>query len=145
MLKIASLSLFTATASAATATTTRYWDCSGGACGCGWGAGNSPVMCHSNAMFRAPGGNPHGAIFYGSAAISGALGGKGWKGPGCKKCFKVSAQGKTVVLRGTNVCPDEPVCTDRKAHFDIAAPGYDDMRFSRANTCTSREWGEPAL
>merc|ERR1711935_202341 len=72
-------------------------------------------------------------------------GGKGWKGAGCKKCFKVSAQGKTVVLRGTNVCPDEPVCTDRKAHFDIAAPGYDDMRFSRANTCTTREWGEPAL
>ena len=72
MLKLTSLGLFTATASALTATTTRYYDCSGGACGCGWGP-DKPVMCHSNAMFKAPGGNPHGALFYGTAAISGLL------------------------------------------------------------------------
>ena len=57
------------------ASTTRYWDCSGGACGCGFGDPNKPVHCHSNAMFAAPAGNEHGAKFYGGAAISQQLGG----------------------------------------------------------------------
>ena len=36
------------------ATTTRYWDCSGGACGCGFGNKDFPTMCSSNALFKAP-------------------------------------------------------------------------------------------
>merc|ERR1711981_1073957 len=52
------------------ATTTRYWDCSGGSCGCGYGDPNHPAMCNSNALFAAPGGNEYGATFYGTAALS---------------------------------------------------------------------------
>ena len=39
------------------ATTTRYWDCSGGSCGCGFGNKDFPTMCSSNALFKAPNGN----------------------------------------------------------------------------------------
>ena len=52
--------------SAGTATTTRYWDCSGGACGCAYlpsGPG-SETHCNSNAMFAAPAGNEYGASLY---------------------------------------------------------------------------------
>ena len=52
------------------ASTTRYWDCSGGSCGCGFGNKDQPTHCHSNALFTAPDGNPYGAKFYGSAALS---------------------------------------------------------------------------
>lgn len=74
-----------------TASTTRYWDCSGGACGCGFGNSKQPTHCHSNAMFPAPAGNEYGAKFYGSAALSKPLGGGDWLAPGCGKCFRVSA------------------------------------------------------
>lgn len=73
------------------ATTTRYWDCSGGACGCGFGNPKQPTHCHSNAMFVAPVGNVYGAKFYGSAALSKELGGGDWLSSGCGKCFKVTA------------------------------------------------------
>jgi len=53
-----------------TASTTRYWDCSGGACGCGFGTNNNYAYCHSNAMFEAPSGNQWGAKYYGAAALS---------------------------------------------------------------------------
>ena len=52
------------------ASTTRYWDCSGGSCGCGFGDPNQPTHCHTNSMFAAPEGNEWGATFYGSAALS---------------------------------------------------------------------------
>ena len=58
------------TVSSGTATTTRYWDCSGGACGCAFGDSNSPVHCHTNAMFTAPAGNDYGASHYGTTAVS---------------------------------------------------------------------------
>jgi hypothetical protein len=61
-----------------TATTTRYWDCSGGACGAGYGNPKEPTFCESNAMFVAPKGNKYKAIYYGTAAISKALGGGNW-------------------------------------------------------------------
>lgn len=74
-----------------TASTTRYWDCSGGACGCGFGPAGNETYCHSNALFAAPAGNQWGAEFYGSAALSQQLGGGDWQAPGCGKCFKVTA------------------------------------------------------
>ena len=77
--------------SSGTASTTRYWDCSGGACGCGFGTNNRYEMCHSNALFAAPQGNQYGAKFYGTAALSAALGGGNWQAEGCGKCFKVTA------------------------------------------------------
>jgi len=57
-------------ASAGSASTTVYWDCSGGACGCGFGNPSKPTHCHTAALFAAPGGNKYGAQFYGGAAIS---------------------------------------------------------------------------
>lgn len=108
---------------AATATTTRYWDCSGGACGCAYlpshlgGDSDEPAHCYSNAPFAAPHGNSYGATFYGTAAVSAALGGDYWLGPACDKCWKVTGTSNipgydtttvtTLVLRGTNFCPPE--------------------------------------
>ena len=133
-----------------TATTTRYWDCSGGSCGCSFvptGLGeNEPVHCHSNAMFVAPSDNPFGATYYGAAAISEALGGGNWMSSGCGKCWKVAgysshtASTTTLVLKGTNYCPpSNSLCSNGKAHFDIAAPGFDVTEFSLSNTCSTRE------
>jgi hypothetical protein len=141
-----------------TATTTRYWDCSGGACGCAYLPNDdpaSPAHCYGNAMFDAPTNNPYGAKFYGTAAVSEALfqgGGSYWLGEGCGKCWKVTGTSNTpgyegvettLVLKGTNVCPPENVqCSNGKVHFDIAAPGFDVLAFSLANSCAEREPGE---
>mmetsp|Transcript_12478 Transcript_12478/g.19741 ORF Transcript_12478/g.19741 Transcript_12478/m.19741 type:complete len:406 (-) Transcript_12478:252-1469(-) len=138
--------------SALTATTTRYWDCSGGACACSYIptglSTNEPSHCHSNAMFAAPTGNPHGATYYGAAAISATLGGGNWMAEGCGKCWKVTgtsnARGyegetSTLVLKGTNFCPDvNPLC-GAGAHFDIAVPGFDVLAYSFAHECPTRE------
>ena len=145
------------TGGARTATTTRYWDCSGGSCGCSYiptGLSESePAFCHSNAMFTAPSNNPYGAKFYGTAAISESLGGGNWMSSGCGKCWKVTGTSNvpgfsgvktTVVLKGTNFCPNENPACARGPHFDIAAPGFDVLAFSFANTCSSREPEEAA-
>lgn len=141
------------------ATTTRYWDCSGGACGCaylpfGTGTDNKPAMCHSNAMFKAPPSNPHGAAFYGTAAISQGLGGGNWLAEGCGKCWKVKGKSNapgyegvktTLVLKGTNFCPPgNTMCAGSNPHFDISAPGFDVTEFSFSNTCAEREAAESA-
>jgi len=135
-----------------TATTTRYWDCSGGACACSYIptglTTNEPSHCHSNAMFAAPSGNPYGATYYGAAAISATLGGGNWMAEGCGKCWKVTGTSNalgyegdtsTLVLKGTNFCPDgNPMCR-AGAHFDIAAPGFDVLAYSFAHECPTRE------
>merc|ERR1711998_60088 len=118
-----------------TASTTRYWDCSGGACGCGFGNAKQPTFCHANGMFAAPSGNEHGAKFYGTAALSQQLGGGDWQADGCGKCFKVTYGGSTVVLKGTNYCPPSNSVCNGQAHFDIAAPGYDYPGASESNPC----------
>eukprot|EP00586_Coscinodiscus_wailesii_P004534 CAMPEP_0172486228 /NCGR_PEP_ID=MMETSP1066-20121228/14708_1 /TAXON_ID=671091 /ORGANISM="Coscinodiscus wailesii, Strain CCMP2513" /LENGTH=361 /DNA_ID=CAMNT_0013252045 /DNA_START=174 /DNA_END=1259 /DNA_ORIENTATION=- len=129
-----------------TATTTRYWDCSGGSCGCGYGQSSNPIHCESGALFRAPSNNVHGAQYYGSAAVSAALGGDNWQGPACGKCFKLTALGKTIVVKATNFCPSgNAACENGKAHFDIAAPGFDFSGTSLSNTCTSAYPGDTAL
>ena len=146
-----------ASAQSRTATTTRYWDCSGGTCGCSYirtGLSESePSFCHSNAMFAAPSNNPYGAKFYGTAAISESLGGGNWMSSGCGKCWKVTGTSNvpgfsgvrtTLVLKGTNFCPNEnPMCR-QGPHFDIAAPGFDVLEFSFSNTCPRREPDEAA-
>ena len=138
-----------------TASTTRYWDCSGGACGCAYipidyNEGDEiPVShCYSNALFRAPDDNEYGAKFYGTAAISAALGGDWWMFPKCGRCFKVTGQGwdgesTTLVLRAANFCPPgNAPCENGNAHFDIAAPGFDYDGASLSNTCSRLESAE---
>ncbi|KAL7551271.1 hypothetical protein ACHAWF_014456, partial [Thalassiosira exigua] len=140
------------------ATTTRYWDCSGGACGCAYlplgpGSDSTPAHCHSNAMFAAPAGNQYGAAFYGAAAVSrflwdGNTNAGDWLGEGCGKCWQVTGasnigpdvgQSTTLVLKGTNICPTG-ICNDNgKAHFDIAAPGFDVLEYSWSNSCETVE------
>ncbi|KAL3815299.1 hypothetical protein ACHAXA_006801 [Cyclostephanos tholiformis] len=146
------------TGGARTATTTRYWDCSGGSCGCSYIptglSGAEPAMCHSNAMFVAPSNNPYGAKFYGTAAISESLGGGNWMSSGCGKCWKVtgtsnvpgfSGLSTTLVLKGTNFCPNENPMCKQGPHFDIAAPGFDVLEFSFSNACSRREPNEAAV
>eukprot|EP00551_Chaetoceros_affinis_P006935 CAMPEP_0203683208 /NCGR_PEP_ID=MMETSP0090-20130426/47400_1 /ASSEMBLY_ACC=CAM_ASM_001088 /TAXON_ID=426623 /ORGANISM="Chaetoceros affinis, Strain CCMP159" /LENGTH=721 /DNA_ID=CAMNT_0050552337 /DNA_START=1352 /DNA_END=3517 /DNA_ORIENTATION=- len=127
------------------ASTTRYWDCSGGSCGCGYipQGSSDPAHCPSNALFNAPSGNRYGAKFYGTAAISMSLGGRDWL-KGCGQCFKVSGTGNvggmsgkqtTLVLKSANFCPDgNPLCK-AGPHFDIAAPGFDVRGASLSNNC----------
>lgn len=139
------------------ATTTRYWDCSGGACGCAYlpfeGDDSRPAHCYSNAMFEAPADNIYGAKFYGTAAVSPILfdpdNRSSWRGEGCGKCWKVTGTANlndqdttstTLVLKGANVCPSvNTLCSGNKVHFDIAAPGFDVLAFSLAHECAERE------
>lgn len=125
------------------ATTTRYWDCSGGSCGCGYKKNGRNVHCESNAMFKAPRNNKYGAKFYGAAALSPSLGGDAWMSKGCGRCFKVTGKANirghshttTVVLKGTNSCPPSNPACNGKDHFDIAAPGFDFPSKSLHNVC----------
>ena len=85
-------------------------------------------------MFEAPTNNPHGAKFYGTAAVSNVLfqdtNGNGWLGEGCGKCYKLTGTSNTpgysgvettLVLKAANYCPPEnPLCSGNNAHFDIA-------------------------
>ena len=85
-------------------------------------------------MFEAPTNNPHGAKFYGTAAVSNVLfqdtNGNGWLGEGCGKCYKLTGTSNTpgysgvettLVLKAANYCPPEnPLCNGNNAHFDIA-------------------------
>ena len=138
-----------------TATTSRYWDCNGGSCGCAYQPfAGVESHCYSNAMFLAPEGNAYGAKFYGTAAVSEALGGGNWfldEGgvEGCGKCWKVTGTSNvpgipvettTLILRGANFCPPEnPGCANGMAHFQLAAPGFDYLGASLSNTCATRE------
>ena len=104
-------------------------------------------------MFSAPDNNEYGAQFYGAAAISrflwdGNQGTGDWLGEGCGKCFKVTGssntgpnpgQETTLVLKGTNICPTGICNENGKAHFDIAAPGFDVLEYSWSNTCEELE------
>jgi len=141
------------------ATTTRYWDCSGGSCGCAYlptGDPWNPSHCYSNAMFEAPTDNVYGAKFYGTAAVSNILfeddEGDGWLGEGCGKCYKVTGTSNTpgysgvettLVLKAANYCPPQnPLCSGNNAHFDIAAPGFDVTAFSFSHVCPELEPAE---
>jgi hypothetical protein len=114
---------------------------------------DGPAHCYSNALFVAPAGNVYGATYYGTAAISRALGGGDWLASGCGKCWKVTGTSNipphnsttTVILKGANYCPPvNDACSNGKAHFDIAAPGFDVLNSSLSNTCLTREPNEAA-
>jgi len=141
------------------ATSTRYWDCSGGSCGCAYlpdhlqGDNDKPAHCYSNALFAAPQGNSYGAKFYGTAAVSNVLGGSDWLGDACGMCWKVTGTSNvpnyegvssTLVLRAANYCPPENYQCNGAPHFDIAAPGFDVTQFSLSNSCNEREPEETA-
>merc|ERR1712029_489453 len=82
-----------------------------------------------------------------------SLGGGDWLAQGCGKCWKVtgtsnipgySGMETTMVLKGTNFCPDaNPMCS-KGPHFDIAAPGFDVLAYSFAHVCPQREPEEAA-
>ena len=103
-------------------------------------------------MFAAPVNNEYGAKYYGTAAISQALGGGDWMNEGCGKCWKVhgwsnipgrDSSQTTLVLKGTNYCPPEnPLCANGNVHFDISAPGFDVTQYSLSNSCSEREAAE---
>ncbi|KAL7545208.1 hypothetical protein ACHAWF_008561 [Thalassiosira exigua] len=105
-------------------------------------------------MFDAPVLNPYGATYYGTAAVSQALGGGNWLASACDKCWRVTRTGNvsghpkdgvatTVVLKGANYCPPEnSACSGSKAHFDIGAPGFDVTQWSFSHTCPEREAAE---
>ena len=138
----------------------RYWDCSGGACGCAYlpfEDPNQPAHCHSNAMFKAPTNNPYGARYYGTAAVSPVLfnsdnSNNSWLGDGCGKCWKLTGTANiaghdtttisTIVLKGANLCPNGNTLCEAGPHFDIAAPGFDVRAFSFAHTCPERDAAE---
>ena len=77
------------------------------------------MTSNSNAMFRAPSRNRHGARFYGTAAVSDTLffsdgsqhgnGAQRWNEGGCNKCWKLTNRSgsnrTTIVVRGTTSCP----------------------------------------
>jgi len=103
-------------------------------------------------MFRAPADNKYGATFYGTAAISKKLGGGMWLAEGCGKCWKLtgtanvgnSRKTSVIVVKGANYCPPSNSLCNNRAHFDIAAPGFDWAGASQHNRCDSNQ-NEPAL
>ena len=67
---------------------------------------------------------------------------------GCGKCWSVTAESNapgfegetsTLVLKGTNFCRDANPSCAAGPHSDIAAPGFDVLAYSFANTCKERE------
>lgn len=135
------------------ANTTRFWDCSGGSCGCGHSPfadyPNRDQYCHGNALFRAPTDNHWGASFYGTAAVSAALGGDWWLGEACGKCWKLTANSligddftssTSIIIKATNFCPEDKC--GYGAHFSIAVPGFDSDPITRYEVCQERDPGE---
>ena len=65
----------------------------------------------------------------------------------CGACFKVTGTANvygnnstsTVILKATNYCPPQNAVCNGKAHFDIAAPGFDFPNTSYHNTCDTNE------
>ena len=153
-------------AASAPATTSRYWNCYGGACGCGFGSDNKSTKCHSNALFAATPGNTYGALFYGTAAISPNLGGGEWPDTkempymGCGKCFKLTGTSNVdpevkndtvIVVKATDYCDPtaNPLCANSEGipsnHFEIAAPGFNNPGEESLKANCDRVGEEPAL
>jgi len=122
--------------------TTRYWDCSGGACGGEWQGScpnpgcqfpwGSPKCMPHYAAPRAIS-HPSGATVFATAAAGDPL----WQnGAGCGKCYLLTAPaGGKMIVKVNNQCPGQynPTCTG--PHFDIAVPGFDYGPATVSNVC----------
>jgi len=139
---------------------THYWDCSGQGCDAG-----TLQPWDMNKYVSPPGYGPqdpsefHGGSMYGekmwltgaaSDTLSilmgdddgccGADGNDGGVG-GCGKCLlvqnpdSVNANWTAVVMKKNRCPPSSNGCAAGQPHFDIAAPGFDNLQWSTANIC----------
>lgn len=62
---------------------------------------------------------------------------------GCGKCLLVQnpsavhSDWKAVIIKKNRCPPWSNGCENGKAHFDLAAPGFDNLQYSTANCCGS--------
>lgn len=141
---------------------THYWDCSGQGCDAGtlqpWDSSKyiTPPGYGPQDPAEFPGGPKYGEVLWLTGAASDALsilmgdddgccgidpndGGVG----GCGKCALVQNPDSlhpdwTAVVMKKNRCPPSSNgCGNGEPHFDIAAPGFDNLQWSTANVCAS--------
>lgn len=138
---------------------THYWDCNGQSC-------DATVLSpwDENKYVSPPGYGPQdpedfGGSKYGekmwltgaaSDVLSNLMGeddpccGSNRVG-GCGRCLLIQnphalQNNWTVLVMKKNRCPPSSAgCASNKPHFDIAAPGFDNLRWSTANVCGIRE------
>lgn len=139
---------------------THFWDCNGMAC-------DAPTLqpWDLSKYVASPGYSPqnpahHGGAVYGekmwlvgaaSDSLSELLGehdpccGTSSESSGCGKCVLLRVGGAvnhewTALVMKKNRCPPwSNGCEAGNLHFDIAAPGYDNLQYSTANVCGARE------
>lgn len=139
---------------------THFWDCNGMAC-------DAPTLqpWDLSKYVASPGYSPqnpahHGGAVYGekmwlvgaaSDSLSELLGehdpccGTSSESSGCGKCVLLRVGGAvndewTALVMKKNRCPPwSNGCEAGNLHFDIAAPGYDNLQFSTANVCGARQ------
>jgi len=141
---------------------THYWDCSGQGCDAG------TLQPWDKAKYISPpgygpqdpaefGGPMHGEVMWLTGAASDAL--SALMGPddgccggdpndggvgGCGKCALVQNPDSihpewTAVVMKKNRCPPwTNGCASGEPHFDVAAPGFDNLQWSTANICGMR-------
>ena len=155
--EIIGLALMIMVVSSATATATHFWDCSGGACD------SRTLQPFDTSKYIYPpqyapispshfiDGAQYGEKIWMTGAASdfltnllgqddGCCGTDPDGGGGCGKCMlvtnptAVNSDWKVLVMK-KNRCPPWSSGCSGKAHLDFAAPGYDNLQFSTANTC----------
>lgn len=144
---------------------THYWDCSGQGCDSSTLQPWDPSKYVSPAGYGPQDPNDHGGAMYGeqmwltgaaSDYLSGLLGDDdGCCGEdtnddgvgGCGKCLlvqnpdAVNADWTAVVMKKNRCPPWSHGCGGESAHFDIAAPGFDNLAYSTANICGDSNTG----
>eukprot|EP00929_Paragymnodinium_shiwhaense_P025321 TRINITY_DN15348_c0_g1_i11.p1 TRINITY_DN15348_c0_g1~~TRINITY_DN15348_c0_g1_i11.p1 ORF type:complete len:424 (+),score=33.12 TRINITY_DN15348_c0_g1_i11:112-1383(+) len=142
---------------------THYWDCSGQGCDA------TVLQPWDVSKYVSPPGygpqdpNDHGGAVYGekmwltgaasdtlSALMGpddGCCGGMDDGSGGCGKCVLVENRDSlhpdwTAVVMKKNRCPPEAEgCGANEPHFDVAAPGFDNLQWSLANICGQPDTG----
>lgn len=138
-----------------TAGGSHFWDCSGMGCDAGTLQPWDPSKYKATAAYAPMDPADHGGALYGekmwmvgaaSDALSAVLGpndpccGSHQEG-GCGKCVLISLEDAvhsdwTAVVMKKSQCPPNSHGCD-VPHLDLAVPGYDNLQYSRANTCGS--------
>lgn len=140
---------------------THYWDCSGQGCDAKTLQPWNPSKYVSPAGYGPQDPEKHGGAAYGekmwlSGAASdtlaammgpddGCCGEDGDNKGGCGKCLlirnpdAVKADWTAVIMKKNRCPPWSNGCGANSAHFDVAAPGFDNLQYSTANIC-----GKPA-